>query len=143
MVASCAPPTADLTCNPGMCPDQESMTRNQTSDLFVHRPALNPLSHTSWGREGKVFTRVQSQIPEPHPRLTESQCSGYGFFGICIKKKVFRRFLCEFKLDNLFRVCVKFFSVEVKRTEPSQCCHFFKYYLTGKTISMTEYLNFF
>ena len=24
MVASCTPPTGDLACNPGMCPDQES-----------------------------------------------------------------------------------------------------------------------
>ena len=26
-----------------------SLTGNQTSDLLVHRPALNPLSHTSQG----------------------------------------------------------------------------------------------
>ena len=26
-----------------------ALTRNQTSDLLVHRPALNPLSHTSQG----------------------------------------------------------------------------------------------
>ena len=33
-----------LVCNPGMYPDQ-----NQTSNLSVHRPALNPLSYTSQG----------------------------------------------------------------------------------------------
>ena len=27
-----------------------ALTGNQTSDLLVHRPVLNPLSHTSWGR---------------------------------------------------------------------------------------------
>ena len=44
VVASCAPPTGDLGCNPGMCP-----TGNQTGDPLVPRPALNPLSHTSRG----------------------------------------------------------------------------------------------
>ena len=38
------PPTGDLACNPGMCPDG-----NQTSDPLVHRPTLNPLSYTSQG----------------------------------------------------------------------------------------------
>ena len=43
-VASHTPPTGYLACNPGMC-----LTVNQTSDLSVHRPVLNPLSHTSQG----------------------------------------------------------------------------------------------
>ena len=29
-----------------------ALTGNQTSDLLVHRPMLNPLSHTSWGKTG-------------------------------------------------------------------------------------------
>ena len=44
VVASCAPPTGDLACNPGMCPDWESNWWP-----FGSRPALNPLSHTSQG----------------------------------------------------------------------------------------------
>ena len=36
-------PTGDLASNPGMCPEGAS-----TGDPLVHRPALNPLSHTSW-----------------------------------------------------------------------------------------------
>ena len=42
VVASCAPPTGDLARNRGMCP-----TGSQTS--YLHKPALNPLSHTSQG----------------------------------------------------------------------------------------------
>ena len=42
VVASYVPPTGDLAHNPGMCPDWES-----TGDPLVHRPVLNPLSHTS------------------------------------------------------------------------------------------------
>ena len=45
VVAFHAPPTGDLACNPGMCPDWES-----NCDPLVHRPALNPLSYTSQGR---------------------------------------------------------------------------------------------
>ena len=41
-VASGVPPTRDLACNPGRCPDWES-------NLLVHRPALSPLSHSSHG----------------------------------------------------------------------------------------------
>ena len=37
-------PTGGLAHNPGMCPDWE------TGDLSVHRPAPNPLSHTSQGK---------------------------------------------------------------------------------------------
>ena len=44
VVSSHAPPTGDLACNPGMCPDWES-TGNPGS-----QPALSPLSHTSQGR---------------------------------------------------------------------------------------------
>ena len=35
--------------NPGMCPE------SQTSDLLVKRPALNPLSHTSQGKDFYFF----------------------------------------------------------------------------------------
>ena len=42
-------PTEDLAHNPRMCPDWES---NQ--QLLIHRPALNPLSHTSHGRNVNV-----------------------------------------------------------------------------------------
>ena len=43
-VASHTPPTGDLACNPGMCPDWESNQRP-----FGSQPTLNPLSHTSQG----------------------------------------------------------------------------------------------
>ena len=36
------PPTGDLACNPGMCPDWESNQRP-----FGSQPVLNPLSYTS------------------------------------------------------------------------------------------------
>ena len=42
-VASHMSSTEDLAYNPSRCPE------NQTSDLLVHRPVLNPLSHTSQG----------------------------------------------------------------------------------------------
>ena len=45
VVASCAPSTGDLACNPGMCPDWESNWYP-----LVCRPALKPLSHTSQGK---------------------------------------------------------------------------------------------
>ena len=44
VVASCAPPTGDLACNPGI-----ALTGNWTGDPSVLRPALSPLSHTSQG----------------------------------------------------------------------------------------------
>ena len=44
VVASYTPPTGDLACNPGMCPDQES---NQQP--FGSQPVLNPLNYTSQG----------------------------------------------------------------------------------------------
>ena len=45
VAASCAvPPTGDLACNPGMCPDWE-LTHNP----LVRRLALNPLSYPSQG----------------------------------------------------------------------------------------------
>ena len=43
-VASRMPPAGDLAHNPGLCLVQES---NQPP--LIHRPALNPLSHTSQG----------------------------------------------------------------------------------------------
>ena len=45
--ASHAPPNGDLSCNPGMCPDWE--LNQGTTDPWVCRPALNPLSDTSQG----------------------------------------------------------------------------------------------
>ena len=42
--ASCMPPTGDLACNPGMCPDWEP-----NLDHLVCRPVLNLLSHTRQG----------------------------------------------------------------------------------------------
>ena len=45
VVAPHMTPTGDLSRNPGMC-----LTGNGTSDPLVHRPVLNPLSHTSQGR---------------------------------------------------------------------------------------------
>ena len=44
VVASCAPPTGDLTWP---ATQACALTGNWTSDPLVHRPALNPLSHTS------------------------------------------------------------------------------------------------
>ena len=48
--ASRIPPTGDLVCNPGMCPDWEL---NQLP--FGLHPVLNPLSHTSQG-QNKILT---------------------------------------------------------------------------------------
>ena len=42
VVASHTPPTWDLAGNPAC-----ALTGLRTGDLLVHRPALNPLSHTS------------------------------------------------------------------------------------------------
>ena len=44
VIASCMPPTGVLAHNAGCV-----LTGNQTGDSLVHRPALNPLSHTSLG----------------------------------------------------------------------------------------------
>ena len=58
VVTSHAPPTGDLVCNPGMCPDL-----NWTSDRLVCRLALNPLSHTSQGCTDRVFKKEQEGCP--------------------------------------------------------------------------------
>ena len=50
VVASHTPPTGDLACNPGMCPDWES----NWGPLGLE-PALNPLSHTSQGYSTKFY----------------------------------------------------------------------------------------
>ena len=42
VVASHVPPTGELACNPGLCPDWELNRRS-----FGLQPELNPLSHTS------------------------------------------------------------------------------------------------
>ena len=42
MVASCAPPTGDLACNPGICSKW-----NQIRNPLVLVPTLNPLSYSS------------------------------------------------------------------------------------------------
>ena len=47
VVASHAPPTGDLACNPGMCP--------RLGNPLVCRPTLNPLSHTSQGINNFFF----------------------------------------------------------------------------------------
>ena len=44
VVASHAPPTGDLACNPGMCPNWESNQRP-----FGSQPVLHALNHTSQG----------------------------------------------------------------------------------------------
>ena len=53
LVASHVSPTENLAHNPGMCPDWELNPR-----LSVHRPALNPLSHTSQGKNGLYFYQL-------------------------------------------------------------------------------------
>ena len=45
VVASCAPTTGDLTCNPGMCPDWESNQQHFGSQASIqsaesHQPGL-------------------------------------------------------------------------------------------------------
>ena len=62
VVASSTPPTGDLACNPGMCPDWKS---NRWT--LVHRLALYPLSHTSqgllWDLRCKVLLSEVFQFP--------------------------------------------------------------------------------
>ena len=41
---------------PGLQPRHVSQTGNQTSSSLVHRPALNPLSHTSQGSVSEILT---------------------------------------------------------------------------------------
>ena len=48
VVASHAPPTGDLTCNPGMCPDWESNWGPFGSQAGAQ--STEPLSHTSQGQ---------------------------------------------------------------------------------------------
>lgn len=64
----------------------------------------------------------------PTPDLLNQNVLGMGSLEAAFKK------ICleEFKFENLFPMCVSFFSIEVKGTKSSQCCHFFNYYLTGK-----------
>ena len=49
VVASLMPPTGNLACNPGMCPDWESNWQP-----FGSQPELNPLSYTSQGNPGAM-----------------------------------------------------------------------------------------
>ena len=44
VVVAHTPPSGDLACNPGLCPDW-----NPNGDPLVLRPALNPLSNSSQG----------------------------------------------------------------------------------------------
>ena len=55
VVAFHTPPTGDLACNPGMCPDWES-------NLYplVCRPTLNPLSYTA--RAQLTFIKVVIKV---------------------------------------------------------------------------------
>lgn len=89
-------------------------------------------------REGEVFTTIADSWAVTQIYWIKMFLEPA--FEKCI---LFRRFLHEFKLQSLFKMCMQFFSVEVTRTEPSQCGHFYKYYLTDKTMSMVEYLDFF
>ena len=66
VVASRAPPTGDLACNPGTCPDWESNRRP-----FVSQPVLNPRSYTSQGSTPSLM----SYIFELEERLKLSQVS--------------------------------------------------------------------
>ena len=43
-----------------------ALTGNQTNDLLVHRPALNPLSHSSQGSSLRIFKAVFTLTPS-HP----------------------------------------------------------------------------
>ena len=49
-----------------------ALTGNQTGDSLVHRPALNPLSHTSQGFS-VLFNKIETQryyfVMTPHPQL--------------------------------------------------------------------------
>ena len=52
VVASCAPPTGDLVCNPGMCPDWESNqwpigSQASTQSTGPHQPELSILDKKS------------------------------------------------------------------------------------------------
>ena len=50
LAASLTPPAGDLAHNPGVCPDQESnLDFWFTGQQLIHRPAVDPLSHTSQG----------------------------------------------------------------------------------------------
>ena len=52
-VASFMPPIGDLACTQ-TC----ALTGNLTGDLLVHRPALHPLSHTSWDFPGSYILSI-------------------------------------------------------------------------------------
>ena len=47
------PPTGDLACNPGMCPDWESICQP-----FGSQPTLNPLSYTNQSEIHFIFLLV-------------------------------------------------------------------------------------
>ena len=55
VVASHAPLTADLACNPGTCPNWALI-----SDPFIHRPVLNPLSYTIEGSKNILKRQITS-----------------------------------------------------------------------------------
>ena len=60
MVASCAPPTGDLACNPGMCPDWESNRRPfglqvGTQSTEAHQPGK--IKYFKKGEHKKAFGR--------------------------------------------------------------------------------------
>ena len=69
MVASHAPPTGDLAHNPAC-----TLTRNRTGDLLVSRTPLNPLSHTS---QGKDFIFLLKQLVKSSP---ENQGKAWDLF---------------------------------------------------------------
>ena len=59
--ASLVPPIGDLACAP---------TGNQRGDPFVHRPALNPLSHTSQGSFFFIFPSLKKSMQFPRKVLS-------------------------------------------------------------------------
>ena len=56
LVASHTPPTRDQVHNPGLCPDQES-----NREPLICWTTLNPLSHTSQGRNVIGFLKIHTQ----------------------------------------------------------------------------------
>ena len=55
-----------------------ALTGNQTSDLFVHRPALNPLSHTSQGWTSVIFIQNTEACVLACPVFVGQLCSLVG-----------------------------------------------------------------
>ena len=74
VVASRVPPTGDLDAT-----QARALIRNQTSDPLVHRPGLNPLSHTSQSQsvllnpfKNGLSVTLSAEISRFHSRGTEN-----------------------------------------------------------------------